>query len=256
MHGQLTGGAFGNKYPNATLPPNAIGYAFDGNDKTNFLLLPDQVKKLESDGQTLTGIHTFPGGQTGQPGQLDFDNGPGKTSFITKDSNGHSTLNIDAQQFPLGQGCVGLGNMHQASYNQALNGKTAMCGLDVNLTGSRDSGQDVFTLDPVTGSTSILFEIPLSHGNVIDILPDIFDDNKTVQFIVLTVKNEMEYWVNIYNQAGERLYAFKTHDLSDLEETSGETIFYKVIKATEFVDDKLYIMHSEFPGIQVWIPVE
>jgi len=257
MHGELTGGAFGNKYPHATLPPDAIGYAFDGNNKTNFLLLPDQVKKLESDGQTLTGIHTFPGGQTGQPGQLDFDNGPGKTSFITKDSNGHSTLNIDAQQFPLGQGCVGLGNMHQASYNQALNGKTAMCVFNLSLpSGSRDSGQDVFTLDPETGVTSTLFEVPLSHGNVIDILPDIFNDYETVQFIILTVKNETEYWVNIYNQAGERLDAFKTHDLSDLAETSGDTIFYKVIKATDWPDGKLYIIHSEFPGIQVWAPVE
>jgi len=81
-------------------------------------------------------------------------------------------------------------------------------------------------------------------------------DHETVHFIVTTVKNETEYWVNIYSQAGERLHAFKTHDLSDLAETSGETIFYKVIKATEFVDGKLYIMHSEFPGVQIWTPEE
>jgi len=259
LQGELSGEKFLDQYPNADLPNDAIGFAYNEDSNRDLLLLPDKVRTLNDEGASFNDIE-FPDGYTGQPGQLDFDYGPNNTSFMTKDSNANSTLNVNGrsgnQQFPFDAGAIGLVNMHQASENDTLKNKTAMCELNVNLSGSRDSVQRVFTLDPITSATSTLFVIPLSHGTVIDILPDIFNDYETVQFIVTTVKNETEYWVNIYNQAGERLHAFKTHDLSDLEETSGETIFYKVIKATTFVDGKLYIMHSEFPGVQIWNPEE
>lgn len=254
MHGELTGGAFGNKYPNATLPPNAIGYAFDGNDKTNFLLLPDQVKKLESDGQTLNSLHTFPEGQTGQPGQLKFQDVD--TSYITKSITEIYYLNRNgAQMYSSNNKIVGLGIINEAWKNDALYEKTVIGTVRQTDSDGRAIEQSILTLSD-SGQVTELFDIDLSDGFIIDVITNVLDDDETVHFIVTTVKNEMEYWVNIYSQAGEKLYAFKTHDLSDLEEVSQETIFYQVVMATNWPDDKLYIIHSEFPGVQIWAPEE
>ena len=254
MHGELTGGAFGNKYPNATLPANVGGYAFNGNDKTNLLLLPDQVKKLESDGQTLNSLHVFPEGQNGQVGQLKFQDVD--TSYITKSITEIFYLNRNgAQVYSSNNKIVGLDIMRDAYKNTALYEKTAIGTVRQTGSDGRATEQSIITLAD-SGQVTELFDIPLSDGMMIDVITNVLDDDETVHFIVTTVKNETEYWVNIYSQSGERLYAFKTHDLNDLEQTSGETIFYQVVMASSWPDDKLYIIHSEFPGVQVWAPEE
>jgi len=253
-----TFGKFLDRFPTKQLPSDPLGYAHNGDMGKELIFQPQQIHELNDQGDTC-GITTFPPGHTAQPGQISYKDM--KTSYITKDEQGSSQLNqnhptVGNQQFPFGTVVVGLGNMSEAFNNQKLYGKTALCALNVNTSGSRDTGQYVFTLDPQTGATDTLFEIATSHGTVIDIIPDTQADGETVHFIVTTVKNETEYWVNIYDQAGERLHAFKSHDLSDLEETSGATIFYKVIMATYWPDGKLYIIHSEFPGVQIWTPEE
>lgn len=254
--GDLTNKTFQEKYPGKTFPEDVVGFTQNSNTMEEFLMLMDQIQKVNSQGN-MSPLYTFGQGHTAQPGQLKFQNVD--TSFITKNTTDVYFLNRNnTAEYSSNNKFVGLDIMRDAWKNSALYEKTALGTIVQTGSDGRATEQYIFTLAG-SGQVTRLFDIPLSDGLLFDVITKSLDDDETVYFIVTTIKNETEYWVNIYSQAGEKLDAFKTHDLSssDTRFISREEVFYKVLIDTNFhTDDNIYVMHSAFPGIQVWEPIE
>ncbi len=236
-------------YTNVYYLENPLGVSAGFSGPELFLLYAGKIKRVDSSGVPQT-EYLFSMDQTAQTGQITTTGDKIRSISRTTAQQGFDYLNT---LFPANT-AQNYGRSIERTYHGVdsvaipghdRNGDTIMYTYAANS--SSRAVQQVIWADPENYQAGgVLFNIPESDGIPKDIT--IFSDDETIfKCLVTTERTDGSFWVNLYCQAGIKLYDFKAHD--SIQGTPGEYVF-SAVKGKS--DDYIYVIHSLFPGVQVW----
>jgi len=238
-------------YTGVTYPGNPVGITA-GADFTELLLLcENKIQELSNTGM-VTNEYPFSANQKSEKGQINNSNNLVRSISRKTTEIGFDYLNTLVIENP-GQN-YGTGietNYHGVDTidipGHDKNGNVVMYSY-VGSSSAR-AVQQAICIDPENyQSIGVLFDIPESDGIPKDI--SIYP-NKSSEFecIISTEKTDGSFWVNIYTEDGTKTNSFKSHDTYTGTENTDDYIF-SAMKGRD--DDYIYVIHSLFPGIQIW----